>query len=92
MVGILVQEVTFQREIKRPARSRSQRGMMTSVPPLKMVACIMLTMPVIWNIGTTASVTFSDVALPHRLLATALCISVRCGCMHPLGSPVVPLV
>jgi hypothetical protein len=34
MVGMLVQCVTRQREISRPASSRSQRGMMTSVAPV----------------------------------------------------------
>ena len=34
MVGMLVQVVTFQREIRRPARSRSQRGIITSVAPV----------------------------------------------------------
>ena len=36
MVGMLVQWVTCQREISRPANSRSQRGINTSVPPLRL--------------------------------------------------------
>ena len=51
-----------------------------------------LTKPVMWNIGTTAKATFSGVPLPHKLLAMALCMMVPCGCMQPLGKPVVPLV
>ena len=47
MVGIFVQCVTRQRDINRPANSRSQRGMMTSVAPPYMAACITDTMPVI---------------------------------------------
>ena len=57
-----------------------------------MLACMTLTMPVMWNIGTTVSVTFSELALPHRQLASALCMMLACVCMQPLGSPVVPLV
>ena len=57
-----------------------------------MLVCIMLTMPVMWNIGTTASTTFSADPLPHRPLATALCMMLAWGCMQPLGRPVVPLV
>ena len=49
-------------------------------------------MPVMWNIGITDSTTFSDVLLPHRALATALCIRLAWVCMQPLGRPVVPLV
>ena len=33
MVGMLAQCVMRQREINRPARSRSQRGMMTMAAP-----------------------------------------------------------
>ena len=57
-----------------------------------MLLCITLTMPVMWNIGTTSSVTVSAVALPHTELATALCMMLLCRCMQPLGRPVVPLV
>ena len=92
MVGMLVQPVTFQREIMRPASSRSQRGMMTSVAPSRMPACITLTMPVMWNIGTTTSKTASAEPLPQRPPAIALCMIVACVCMQPLGRPVVPLV
>ena len=92
MVGILVQLVTFQREIMRPASSRSQRGMMTSVAPSRIPACITLTMPVMWNIGTTTSTTLSAEPLPHSPLATALCMMLAWVCMQPLGRPVVPLV
>ena len=48
-------------------------------------------MPVMWNIGTTVSDTVSAPDQPHCPLA-ALAISVRCVCMQPLGSPVVPEV
>ena len=57
-----------------------------------MLVCITLTMPVMWNMGTAARVTFSDVLLPHKPLATALCMMLACVCMQPLGRPVVPLV
>ena len=92
MVGMLVQWVTRHLEIKCPATSRSQRGMMTKLAPNKMLVCITLTMPVMWNMGTTHSVTFSGVPLPHKPLAMALCMRVPWVCMHPLGKPVVPLV
>ncbi len=49
-------------------------------------------MPVMWNIGTTSSVTVSAVALPQYPPATALCITLAWVCMQPLGRPVVPLV
>ena len=55
-----------------------------------MLECITLTIPVMWNIGTTSSVTFSAVALPQAALATALCMMLECMCMQPFGSPVVP--
>ena len=74
MVGMLVQLVILRREIRRPATSRSQRGMMTSVPATRMVVCIMLTTPVMWNIGTTASTTVSEEARPQSWQAYALCI------------------
>jgi hypothetical protein len=89
---MLVQLVMRRTEIRRPATSRSQRGMTTSVPPAQMAVCIMLTMPVMWNIGTTASTTTSDDTAPHSWLATALTMSVECGWTQPLGRPVVPLV
>jgi hypothetical protein len=92
MVGMLVQVVTRQREISQPASSRSQRGISTIVAPAKTLACITLTMPVMWNIGTTSSETAPAVALPQAQAATALCMALRCGCMQPLGLPVVPLV
>ncbi|MNL78062.1 hypothetical protein D3C87_2043700 [compost metagenome] len=57
-----------------------------------MAACITLTMPVMWNMGTTASVTLSTEPVPHSALATALCMMLLCKCMQPLGRPVVPLV
>ena len=57
-----------------------------------MLACITLTMPVMWNMGTTSSATFSAVALPQTQLETALCMMLLCRCMQPLGRPVVPLV
>ena len=57
-----------------------------------MAECITLTMPVMWNIGTTARVTFSALPLPQSVLATALCIRLAWVCMQPLGRPVVPLV
>ncbi len=57
-----------------------------------MAECMTLTMPVMWNMGTTHKVTFSGVLVPQKLPATALCMMVRCGCMQPLGRPVVPLV
>jgi hypothetical protein len=50
------------------------------------------TMPVMWNMGTTTSDTFSGVPPVHRLQATALCMMLACVCMQPLGRPVVPLV
>ena len=50
------------------------------------------TMPVMWNMGMTARVTFSLVAAPHTALATALNMMLACVCMQPLGRPVVPLV
>ena len=92
MVGMLVQCVTFQREIKRPASSRSQRGMMTSVAPPRMLACMTLTMPVMWNMGTTTRATFSAEPLPTCRGCQALCITLAWVCMQPLGKPVVPLV
>ena len=49
-------------------------------------------MPVMWNMGTTISVTFSMLPLPHMALAMALCMMLECRCMQPLGRPVVPLV
>ena len=52
----------------------------------------MLTMPVMWNIGTTSSTTFSAEPLPQTQLATALCMRLRWWWMQPLGRPVVPLV
>ena len=67
-------------------------GMITKLAPSKMLVCITLTMPVMWNMGTTHSVTFSGVPLPHRPLDMALCMMVPCVCMQPLGRPVVPLV
>ena len=57
-----------------------------------MLPCITTTMPVMWNMGTTASATFSAVPLAQRPPATALCMMLACGCMQPLGRPVVPLV
>ena len=92
MVGMLVQCVTRQDEIRRPASSRSQRGIRISVALPRMLVCIRLTMPVMWNIGTTASTMFSGEPLPHRLLATALCMMLAWVCIQPLGKPVVPLV
>ncbi|MCY1213601.1 hypothetical protein D3C87_960030 [compost metagenome] len=92
MVGMLVQLVTFQREMSRPATSRSQRGMMTSVAAARIEVCIMLTTPVMWNIGTTASTTASDVAWPQSWPAIALCMRLEWWCTQPLGRPVVPLV
>ncbi len=92
MVGMLVQLVTLRREIRRPAISRSQRGMMTSVPAIRMVVCIMLTTPVMWNIGTTASTIASDEPRPQSWPAQALCIRLEWWWMQPLGRPVVPLV
>ena len=92
MVGMLVQAVTFQREMSRPATSRSQRGMMISVAAARIAVCIMLTTPVMWNMGTTASTTVSDVDPPHSCPATALCIRLEWWCTQPLGRPVVPLV
>ena len=74
MVGMLVQCVTRQREISRPASSRSQRGMMTSVAPPYMAACMTDTIPVMWNMGTTDNTTFSKVLLPQSALPTALCM------------------
>ncbi|MOA14587.1 hypothetical protein D3C78_1346970 [compost metagenome] len=50
------------------------------------------TRPVIWNIGTTPSVTSSQLELLHMPDAMALCITLRWVCMQPLGRPVVPLV
>ena len=49
-------------------------------------------MPVMWNMGTTSSATFSAVPLPQTQLETALCMMLLCRCMQPLGRPVVPLV
>ncbi len=93
MVGMLVQLVTLRREISRPATSRSQRGMMTSVPAPTIVVCITLTMPVMWNIGTTASTTVSGRSPgPRAGWRTALCIRLEWWWMQPLGRPVVPLV
>ena len=92
MVGMLVQLETFQREIRRPATSRSQRGMMTSVAAARIAVCIMLTTPVMWNIGTTASTTTSECAQPHSTPDRALCIRLEWWWMQPLGRPVVPLV
>jgi hypothetical protein len=57
-----------------------------------MLQCIIDTMPVMWNMGTTARVTFSLVLPPQTELAMALCMMERCVCMQPLGRPVVPLV
>ena len=57
-----------------------------------MLACITDTMPVMWNMGMTVSVTFSLLPWPHSAEATALCMMLRCVCMQPLGRPVVPLV
>jgi hypothetical protein len=65
MVGMFVQLVTLRREISRPATSRSHRGMTTRVPALMMTVCSTLTVPVMWNIGTTASTTVSDELRPH---------------------------
>ena len=92
MVGMLVQCVTAHFEIKCPATSRSQRGISTRLAPSKMLVCMTLTMPVMWNMGTTHKVTFSGVPLPHTPLDMALCMMVPCVCMQPLGKPVVPLV
>ena len=52
----------------------------------------MLTMPVMWNIGTTASTTLSAEPRPQSCWRTALCIRLEWWCMQPLGRPVVPLV
>ena len=57
-----------------------------------MLECMTLTMPVMWNIGTTHRVTFSAVPFPQTPEATALCMIVAWVCMQPLGKPVVPLV
>jgi hypothetical protein len=57
-----------------------------------MALCMTLIMPVTWNIGTTASDTFSAEPPVSSPAATAWCISVACGCMQPFGRPVVPLV
>ena len=92
MVGIFVQCVTRQREMRWPASSLSQRGMMTSVAPPYMAACMTDTMPVMWNMGTTDSTTFSKVLPVHRQLPTALCMMLAWVWMQPLGRPVVPLV
>ena len=92
MVGMLVKLVTFQREIRRPASSRSQRGIRIMVAPAYTEACITATMPVMWNIGTTTRPTVSAVATLHSAQATALCMIEACVCMQPLGRPVVPLV
>ena len=81
-----------QREIRRPASSRSQRGMTTMVEPAYTAACMMATRPVMWNIGTTTRPMVSDVPPPHIAQATALCITLACVCMQPFGNPVVPLV
>ena len=66
--------------------------MMTRVAPQYMAVCITLTMPVMWNMGTTPSTTASAEALLHRLPDTALCMMLEWMCTQPLGSPVVPLV
>ena len=56
-----------------------------------MLACITLTMPVMWNRGTTSRVTASGVALPQMLLAMALCMMLL-RVHASLGIAVVPLV
>ena len=92
MVGMLAQLVIRQVEISRPARSRSQRGMMTMAAPVYTQECITLIMPVAWNIGTTASETFSALPFPSSTAAAAWCMMVAWECIQPLGRPVVPLV
>lgn len=62
IVGMQVQCVTWWREIRRPQSSRSQRGMITSVIPVKTGPSTPYKVPVMWNIGTTASPTDSALA------------------------------
>ena len=54
IVGMQVQCVTRWREMMRPASSRSQRGRMTTVLPVKAGAITPYMKPVMWNMGTTA--------------------------------------
>ena len=62
------------------------------VAPAAIVLCKPMTNPVMWNIGTATKLMLSGVKCFHRFIACALYITVRCGCMQPLGTPVVPLV
>ncbi len=92
MVGMLAQCVTPRADSRCAATSRSQRGMSTEHAPAWMAACITPTMPVMWNIGTTARFTLSGTRPFQALTAIALCMIAACDSMQPLGWPVVPLV
>jgi hypothetical protein len=92
IVGMQVQWLTRWRLISRPASSRSQRGMMTTVLPASTGEITPYSMPVMWNMGTTPRLTVSALACPHSAPPMALGISVRWLCTQPLGRPVVPEV
>ena len=62
MVVIADQSVTRARSICRPAQSRSQRDITTSVAPVWIGAFMPDCMPVTWNIGSAESTTLSSCA------------------------------
>ncbi len=74
IVGMQVQRCTRWRSMRSSARSRSQRGISTSVPAASTDAHAEYTNPVMWNIGTAASATVPAAVPPaHRPVAIALC-------------------
>ena len=60
--------------------------------PAQIGACMLNSMPVMWNIGTTPSMTSAALTPFQTCDACTLWPIVRCVCMQPLGCPVVPEV
>ena len=89
---MLVQPVMRRRWISSAAQSRSQRVIITTVAPTMIGVFMLPCMPVTWNIGRTPSTTESLVAVPQYTPPLAVHMKVECGCMQPLGLPVVPEV
>ena len=91
MVGTSSVCVTASRSMRSIARSGSNRGMMTWVPPAQTVASV-ASIPPVWNMGEATSHRVwrskGQVAMKWSPLETRL----RWVCMAPFAAPVVPEV
>ena len=91
MVGTSSVWVTASRSMRSTARSGSNRGMMTWVPPAQTVASV-ARIPPVWNIGEATSHRVCRSKGQVAMKCSALETRLRWVCIAPFAAPVVPEV